>query len=37
VDVMVQATGLAVLAQESYSKYVQAEHEKKYGKPEQKK
>ena len=33
VDLLVQATGLSELAKSSYSKYVQAEHEKKYGNP----
>ena len=31
VDLLVQATGLSELAKKSYSEYVQAEHEKKYG------
>jgi len=30
VDLLVQTTGLSELARESYAKYVQAEHEKKY-------
>jgi len=37
VDVMVQATGLGELAKESYAEYIQAEHEKKYGKTTEKK
>ena len=37
VDLLVQATGLSELAEKSYSEYVQAEHEKKYGNPAEEK